>query len=146
MEDIDTKTRKILTLTGNFHRNSSVDRLYSPRKDGGRGLINIVDTFISRIVSLSEHLRDQRSKHKYLEEVYRHETPRIIRLAKELYDVTKVQIEEDPNPKKTSRDIRDSLKEGHTKNWKEKPQHGYLSQKQEKQNGYDKEKIAPTHG
>ena len=32
IEGIDIKTRKTLTQGGNFHRNSSVDRLYSPRK------------------------------------------------------------------------------------------------------------------
>lgn len=43
MEDIDVKTRKILTQGGNFHKNSSVDRLYSSRKEGGRGLSSVVD-------------------------------------------------------------------------------------------------------
>ena len=66
IEDIDIKTRKTLTQGGNFHRNSSVDRLYSPRKEGGRGLSCIADIFISRIVSIAEHLREQSGKHKFL--------------------------------------------------------------------------------
>ena len=37
VHQIDVKTRKILTFTGNFHRNSSVDKLYTPRDKGGRG-------------------------------------------------------------------------------------------------------------
>ena len=35
MEDIDKRTRKILCMTGNFHRNSDADRLYVKRSDGG---------------------------------------------------------------------------------------------------------------
>ncbi len=35
IEDIDIKTRKSPTQSGNFHRNSSVDRLYTSRKEGG---------------------------------------------------------------------------------------------------------------
>ena len=40
---IDIKTRKLLTQTGNFHRNSSLDRLYANRVDGGRGLNSVYD-------------------------------------------------------------------------------------------------------
>lgn len=40
---MDVKTRKTLTLHGAFHRNSDVDRLYLKRKDGGRGLISVLD-------------------------------------------------------------------------------------------------------
>ena len=36
---LDIKTRKILTYSGNFHRNSNVDRLYMTRDKGGRGSI-----------------------------------------------------------------------------------------------------------
>ena len=43
VEQIDIKTRKLLTFTGNFHRNSNVDRLYATRADGGRGLNSIYD-------------------------------------------------------------------------------------------------------
>ena len=43
LKAMDVKTRKTLTLHGAFHRNSDVDRLYLKRKDGGRGLISVVD-------------------------------------------------------------------------------------------------------
>ena len=41
IEQIDTQTRKILSMTGNFHRNSDVDWLYLQRKCGGRGLKSV---------------------------------------------------------------------------------------------------------
>ena len=46
LENIDVKTRKILTITGSFHINSDIDRLYSNRNRGGRGLNSLVDIFI----------------------------------------------------------------------------------------------------
>ena len=52
---IDVKTRKILTMTGNFHRNSSVPRLYTNRADGGRGLTSVYNMFVSRIISTAKH-------------------------------------------------------------------------------------------
>ncbi|MEO0683920.1 MAG: reverse transcriptase family protein [Cyanobacteria bacterium J06649_11] len=43
LKDIDIKTRKILTMSGVFHRKGNVDRLYIKRENGGRGLISIED-------------------------------------------------------------------------------------------------------
>ena len=134
VEDIDIKTRKMLTQGGNFHRNSSVDRLYSPRSEGGRGLSSVADIFISRIVSIAEHLKYQSRHHPFLSEVLQHEQSRLIRLGTELCTATDVDhSDEDPNPKKTSCAVREALKEGHTKAWRDKPQHGYLFRKQQMQ-------------
>ena len=43
LEAIDRKTRKFFTIYGALHPKSDVDRLYIPRKEGGRGLISIED-------------------------------------------------------------------------------------------------------
>ena len=43
LQAIDRKTRKLFTMYGALHPKSDVDRLYIPRKDGGRGLISIED-------------------------------------------------------------------------------------------------------
>ena len=139
VEDIDIKTRKMLTQGGNFHRNSSVDRLYTSRKEGGRGLSSVADIFISRIVSIAEHLKERSAQHIYLREVLRHEQLRIIRLGTELCTATKVVPEEVPNPKKTSCEVRESIKKEHEKSWRNKPQHGYLFRKHETQSDWDSE-------
>ena len=78
LENLDIKTRKILTASGSFHINSDVDRLYCYRKNGGRGLNSIVDTFISRIVSLSLHLKNPGYDNQFLKHVLTHETERLI--------------------------------------------------------------------
>ena len=38
INDLDIKTRKILSITGNFQPNGDIDKLYINRKKGGRGL------------------------------------------------------------------------------------------------------------
>ena len=43
LQAIDRKTRKLFTIYGALHLKSDVDRLYIPRKKGGRGLISIED-------------------------------------------------------------------------------------------------------
>ena len=41
LQATDRKTRKLLTIYGALHSKSDADRLYIPRKEGGRGLISI---------------------------------------------------------------------------------------------------------
>ena len=43
LQAVDRKARKLFTIYGGLHLKSDVDRLYIPRKDGGRGLISIED-------------------------------------------------------------------------------------------------------
>ena len=43
LKQMDVQTRKTMTMHGAFHRNSSVDRLYLKRKEGGCGLISVED-------------------------------------------------------------------------------------------------------
>ena len=43
VQHLDRKTRKLLTMHGGLHPKSNVDRLYIPRKEGGRGLLNVED-------------------------------------------------------------------------------------------------------
>ena len=40
-----------------LHPRSDVDRLYRPRKDGGRGLANAEDTVILAKISLQDHIK-----------------------------------------------------------------------------------------
>ena len=43
LQAIDRKTRKLFTIYRALHSQSDADRLYKPRKEGGRGLISIED-------------------------------------------------------------------------------------------------------
>ena len=44
LRQMDQRTRKLMTMHKALHPNGDVDRLYVPRKGGGRGLANIEDS------------------------------------------------------------------------------------------------------
>ena len=52
LQAIDRKTRKLFAIYGALQSKSDVDRLYRPRKEGGRGLISIEACFESAIRGL----------------------------------------------------------------------------------------------
>jgi hypothetical protein len=41
IQKLDTKTRKMLTIHGQHHPKADIGRLFVPRKDEGRGLMQI---------------------------------------------------------------------------------------------------------
>ena len=66
IEQIGIKTTKILCMTGNFHRNSDIDRLYLKLKNGGRGLKCIKTTYEARMVAAKRNLLSQRDTSRYI--------------------------------------------------------------------------------
>ena len=65
LQAIDRKTRKLFTIYGGLHPKSDVDRLYIPRKDGGRGLIAIEDCVELAVRALEVYLH--RSEERLLQ-------------------------------------------------------------------------------
>ena len=84
LESLDVKTRKLLTSTGNLHRNADVDRLYIPRSEGGRDLKSVYTAFKARIVSLYHHLQKSSPSNIYLRHVLTHEQDGICLVASQL--------------------------------------------------------------
>ena len=89
ISDVDVKTRKVLTMTGSFHPNSDIDKLYISRKSGERGLKSIKILFESRILALRQHLRQSRERSDILTCMYESEETNIIRLGNNFYKVMK---------------------------------------------------------
>ena len=58
LQAIDRKTRKLFTIFGALHIKSVVDRLYIPRKEGGRGLISTEDCVELAIRGLEVHVHE----------------------------------------------------------------------------------------
>ena len=58
LEAINRKTRKLLTIYGALHPKSDVNRLYIPRKEGGRDLISIEDCVELAIRSLEVYVNE----------------------------------------------------------------------------------------
>ena len=49
-------------MNNSLNRRSDIDRLYVTRKEGGRGLRNLEDEYIVRIVAMDEHLQKEKGK------------------------------------------------------------------------------------
>ena len=142
VHQIDVKTRKILTLTGNFHRNSSVDRLYTRRDQGGRGLNSVFDVFLARIISLARHIDVLAPTNPFISEVRRHEEQRLMRCSAELcraFEITNTTGE----PKIVTTEVRKKMKDDHAQTHNKKPQHGFIDRKQQNNPDINQEL---THG
>jgi hypothetical protein len=69
LKQLDSKTRKLLTIYRSMHPQDDVDRLYLPRKDGGRGLLSIESTVALEINNLGFYCKQ--SQEPLLREVLR---------------------------------------------------------------------------
>ena len=135
IHQIDIKTRKILTFTGNFHRNSSVDRLYMMRTDGGRGLNSIYDIFVTRMIALHRHLEEASEKNQYIKLVLCHERNGLVRVANEFMGALGVT----GNQTKISVEAKNAIKKQHKEAYQEKSQHGFVHRQQTTSDGYNKQ-------
>jgi hypothetical protein len=59
LRKLDVKTRKYLTLFKAHHPKASVDRLYIKREEGGRGLLQIEESYNTSLVGLVKYLECQ---------------------------------------------------------------------------------------
>jgi hypothetical protein len=71
MEKLDRKTRKLLTILGQHHPKSDVDGLYVPRKQGGRGLMQLEVAHAVEITKLVEYI--ERKKDPLIQVVRTHQ-------------------------------------------------------------------------
>ncbi|KAJ8962190.1 hypothetical protein NQ318_018154 [Aromia moschata] len=60
LDELDRLTRRLLTKFRHLHTNSSVIRLYLPRRRGGRGLLNIKNQCLNQEASLRRRLLTNR--------------------------------------------------------------------------------------
>jgi hypothetical protein len=56
LRKLDSKTRQLLTIHGQHHTKADVDRLYVPRKQGGRGLMQLEEAYVIEITKLMEYV------------------------------------------------------------------------------------------
>lgn len=62
LEELDKRTRKIMTMHQALHPKSDIDRLYISRRIGGRGLVQVLQTVEEEKISLSQYLKTSREK------------------------------------------------------------------------------------
>ena len=124
IRSLDKRTRKIMNMNNSLNKRSDVDRLYIKRSCGGRGLRNIEEEFLSKIVRLCEHLIVIAPKSKYIEKVVKHENQSLFTL-NELIN-NDLDITNDNATTSHSSIVKSKLKSIKEKQWIEKPVHGYF--------------------
>ena len=139
VHNIDTRTRKILTCTGNCHKNSRVDRLYTKREVGGRGLNSIFDIFVIRMISTAEHLKSASDSNKYIKLVIQHEKERLMRVSTSLSNSISIVDPNDNLTQKISTKVRNAIKDNHKKTWVDKNQHGFITTRQKQTCDYNEQ-------
>ena len=125
-------------MTGNFHPNGYVDRLYIPRSEGGRGLKSTVRMYESRIVSVVQHLELNKSHNTSLQFVVEQELNNIIRLKEKLLANYQIECEENTTPKKLSKVFIKADIESQRNRYNGKVMHGYYEKKLEQDPGIDR--------
>ena len=101
MEQLDRQTRKLMTMHNALHPKSNVDRLYLPRKDGGRGLLGVEDTVNIAKVSLKRYVNNC--------------TERLL---------SSLRITEEGEVIESEADVKKRKRMERKENWKEKTLHG----------------------
>ena len=82
IRQIYISTRKLLTMTGSFHPNSEMDRIYMSRLKGGMGLRTIRTLYESRIISLRQQLMRNTNRNELFRYVSKCEQAHIMRVKK----------------------------------------------------------------
>ena len=62
LKEIDRKTRKMFTIYHSMHPQGDLDRLYWKRKEGGRGLLSVLDVFKIEENSMGFYIKDKEEK------------------------------------------------------------------------------------
>jgi hypothetical protein len=59
IQKLDRKTRKMLTIHGQHHPRADNDRLYVPRNQGGRGLMQVEGEYTAETLNLVEYVENK---------------------------------------------------------------------------------------
>ena len=133
LKKLDSKTRKILTMHGMLHPKSDVDRIYIPRKEAGRGLIEIETAFKVAIVGLNHYLENKSTLSSNM--IIMHEKTKaknsISKIAKniekEMADLNFAPKPDKPtaeNAKALKQEMKKELVKKKNNRWISKPLHG----------------------
>ena len=134
---LDRQTRKMLTMHGALHPKADVDRLYIPRKDGGRGMQHIENSYSMTIDLINNYLKLKHSE-KYLGMVYRQLRDQLEKNSMKNKEEKEIESSRDREPeiksvKKIKEKIKETKKNEQMMKWREKPLHGQIVKEVEKE-------------
>jgi hypothetical protein len=74
MQKLDRKTRKMLTIHAQHHPRVDIDRLYVPRKEEGRGLMQVEGAYIAETLNLVEYVENKEDPLIQIVRTHQHNT------------------------------------------------------------------------
>ena len=113
-QGIDRKTRKLITMHRGLHPKSNTNRIYIPRKEGGRGLLSIEDTVDLAKLGLKSYVRNS--------------CERLLEAARQIEDRQGESVIEFKNRKKIERQ----------QEWKDKTLHGQFLRQTDSEAGKER--------
>jgi len=117
LQKLDRKTRKLPTIHRQHHPKAHVDRLYVPRKQGGRSLMQSEAAYAVEITKLVEYVNRKEDPLMQVVRTHQHNTDSaVLQTARCLK--TEVQ--------KETRKMKDSIAEKTKERWHGKRMHGQL--------------------
>ena len=119
-------------MTGNFHKNSDIDRFYMSENSAVEVLKKC------RIVSAKQHLTQNKKNNKYLNKVIESEENGIIRIANELINQSNIELNENLSPCDVGQLYQQYAINTNSQKFTEKQMHGYLFKKVQEQDQIDK--------
>ena len=132
IKDIDLRTRKMLSVIGNFHPNSDVDQLYIGRNIGGRGIKSCQRLFESRIIALKQLLHRSKERNQILNFVYDEGRNNILPVGDELLQKYDLNDQNEEQLKITSKRFTKAGTNFHHDKFTSKVMHGYVNRTIEK--------------
>ena len=141
IKNLDRKTRKLLTTYRMYHPKSDVERLYVPRREGGRGLMQIENAYKAATIGLEVYLREKNDR--FLKLVYQHEADKKLysvvkeaeRIRKEMKPIVEQHRDNEQTTKLVKRvkaQVRNNLCQQLQETWKSKVMHGQFPKSLEK--------------
>jgi hypothetical protein len=74
LKKLDRKTRKILTIHSQHHPRADIGRLYVPRKEGGKGLMQVEGAYIAETINLIEYVENKEDPLLQIVRIHQHNT------------------------------------------------------------------------
>jgi hypothetical protein len=117
LQKLDRETRKLLTIHGQHHPKTDVDRLYVPRKEGGRGLMQIEAARAVEITKLVEYIDRKEDPLIQVVRTHQHNTDSAV------LQTTRCLRKE---VQRETRNMKDSIAEKTEERWHGKRMYGQL--------------------
>ena len=126
IRNLDITTRKVMNMANSLNRRSDVDRIYVSRKQGGRGLRNLEDEYVKRIVGLNQHLVRERMNNPLLDAIMRNNMQTITMVATNILREMDITADPDSTPRQITSCVGAKLQATRIYGWKRKSTHGYF--------------------